>query len=140
MISPRFARCALALAAAATLGGAPAAFAQPYDRDQAYSQDQADYQARQAQYQHDRDEYERRYGEGSYDRYYRDHPGYAGREDCHDRKANSATAGTLLGGIAGAVIGSNLASGGGRTGGAVIGGVAGAAIGNNVARNSTDCH
>ena len=45
--------------------------------------------------------------------------------------------GALLGGAAGALIGSNLASGGGRTGGALIGAAAGAAVGSNIARSTT---
>lgn len=56
--------------------------------------------------------------------------------NCMRAEANRTTGGALLGGILGAVIGSNLASGGGRTGGAIIGGVAGSAIGANVAKNS----
>lgn len=56
--------------------------------------------------------------------------------NCMREEANRSTGGALLGGILGAVIGSNLASGGGRTGGAIIGGAAGAAIGANVAKNS----
>ena len=40
---------------------------------------------------------------------------------------------------AGAVIGSNLAHGGGREGGAIIGGVAGAAGGSAIARGTVHC-
>jgi hypothetical protein len=58
---------------------------------------------------------------------------------CEDRKSANGTAGTVLGALAGAAIGSNLARGGGRTGGAIIGGVAGAAVGSNVGRNSVNC-
>ena len=47
--------------------------------------------------------------------------------------------GALLGGIAGAVLGSNVARGGGREGGAIIGGVGGAALGADIAKNSTHC-
>jgi len=42
----------------------------------------------------------------------------------------------LIGGVLGAVIGSNLARGGGRTGGAIIGGTLGAVAGNALARDS----
>jgi hypothetical protein len=48
---------------------------------------------------------------------------------CQRDKTNRQIAGGLLGAIGGAVIGSNLAHGGGRDGGAVIGGIAGAAGG-----------
>src|ERR1700712_3640170 len=67
--------------------------------------------------------------------------------NCMRAEANRTTGGALLGGILGAVIGSNLASGGGRTrgrrsrgrgrpGGAVLGGGAGSAVGANVAKTS----
>ena len=59
--------------------------------------------------------------------------GYARDSGCR----SDGTAGTVIGGIAGAVLGSNLAAHhGGRAGGAAIGGVAGALLGNSVARNS----
>lgn len=56
---------------------------------------------------------------------------------CTDRIHDNGVAGALLGGAAGAVLGSNLASHGGRTGGALLGGVAGAAVGSNIARSTT---
>ena len=66
-----------------------------------------------------------------------DYRGYGYRDDCQEKVHNSGTTGALLGGIAGALIGSNLASHhGGRSGGAVLGGLAGAAVGNNIARSS----
>ena len=59
--------------------------------------------------------------------------GYARDSSCR----GDGTAGTVVGGIAGALLGSNLAAHhGGRAGGAAIGGVAGALIGNSVARKS----
>jgi len=65
------------------------------------------------------------------DRYYRD----ACREERRDRRA----AGTVLGGIAGAVIGSNVDDDGNRAEGTVIGAVAGAAIGNQIGAKSVKC-
>ncbi len=56
--------------------------------------------------------------------------------NCLRAEANRETGGAIVGGILGAVIGSNLARGGGRTGGAIIGGVGGAALGASVAKNS----
>lgn len=139
----------LALGAVAVLmAAAPAvsASAQSYsERDAEYQAQQSDYQARQAQYERDRRDYDRRYGEGAYDRYYATHSGgyeRSAREDreaCHDEKKGNEVGGALLGGIAGAVIGSNVARGGGREGGAIIGGVGGAALGANIAKNSTHC-
>jgi hypothetical protein len=116
-----------------------------YDRDAAYQAQLSDYQARQAQYQRDRADYDRRYGDGAYDHYYSARSGdyertsRDDREACHDEKKGNAIGGALLGGIAGAVIGSNVARGGGRQGGAIIGGVGGAALGANIAKNSTHC-
>lgn len=64
--------------------------------------------------------------------------GYEGRDACGEKIHKSGTTGALLGGLAGALIGANLASHhGGRAGGAVLGGLAGAALGNNIARSST---
>jgi hypothetical protein len=48
----------------------------------------------------------------------------------HDKKV----AGTIVGGVLGALAGSAIGRGGGRVGGTIIGGVAGAAVGNNLAR------
>ncbi len=58
------------------------------------------------------------------------------QENCRRAEANRTTGGAIIGGILGAVIGSNLASGGGRTGGAILGGVGGAALGASVAHNA----
>jgi hypothetical protein len=58
--------------------------------------------------------------------------GYA--SDC---RRSDGTAGTVIGGIAGALLGSSLAPHhGNRAGGAAIGGVAGALIGNSIGRSS----
>ncbi|MDB5447231.1 MAG: glycine zipper protein [Phenylobacterium sp.] len=68
-----------------------------------------------------------------------DYPGYGyGRADaCQSKQHNNGTTGAVLGGIAGALIGSNLASHhGGRTGGMALGAVAGAVLGNNLGRSS----
>ena len=61
-----------------------------------------------------------------------------GRADaCQAKQHDSGTTGAVLGGIAGALIGSNLASHhGGRTGGMALGAVAGAVLGNNIGRSS----
>ncbi len=121
----------LALGAAALLmAAAPAtlAFAQSYDQDQ----------YRQAQYEEQRRSYDAQYGPGSYDRYQADQAAQA-RHECHEDKKSNEVGGAILGGLAGAVIGSNVARGGGREGGAIIGGVGGAALGSDIAKNSTHC-
>jgi uncharacterized protein YcfJ len=124
--SVAFGACALLMAAAP----AATAFAQPYQNQDQY---------RQAQYEEQRRAYDAQYGPGAYDRYYADQNDRDAREACHDEKKGNAVGGALLGGIAGAVIGSNVARGGGREGGAIIGGVGGAALGSNIAKNSTHC-
>ena len=58
---------------------------------------------------------------------------------CAEAKSNNQLAGGILGALAGAAIGSNVAKGGGRTGGAIIGGVAGAAVGSSIAKGETKC-
>jgi hypothetical protein len=53
---------------------------------------------------------------------------------------SDGTAGAVIGGIAGALLGSNLASHhGGRAGGAALGGVAGALIGGSIAKGNDNC-
>jgi hypothetical protein len=60
-------------------------------------------------------------------------------DPCRRDKTNREIAGGVLGAIGGAVIGSNLAHGGGRDGGAVIGGVVGAAGGAAVGGATAAC-
>lgn len=60
------------------------------------------------------------------------------QETCEQRSANR-TAGTLIGGVAGALIGSAVAGHHEKGTGAVIGGVAGALAGNQLARGPRDC-
>jgi hypothetical protein len=64
---------------------------------------------------------------------------YDGRYDdgCSSRVHDNGAAGAVIGGLAGALIGSNVAHHGGRTGGAVIGAAAGALVGSSIARSST---
>src|SRR5512138_1083750 len=53
---------------------------------------------------------------------------------------SDGTAGAIIGGIAGALLGSSVAPHhGNRAGGAAIGGVAGALLGNSIARSSSNC-
>jgi len=118
-------------AAALLIAAAPAAFAQPAGPPD-------DGQHRPAQYDEQRRAYDAQYGDGAYDRYYADQNARA-REACHDQKKGNEVGGALVGGIAGAVLGSNIARGGGREGGAIIGGVGGAALGSDIAKNSTHC-
>lgn len=111
-----------------------------------------DYELRLAEWNRARAIYDRRYGYGSYARMYprpvwdqnywtRYEPppyaGYYGRPasatnvPCN-RDNNSTVAGGLIGALAGAVLGSQIAGRGDRTEGAVLGGVAGAVVGGAV--------
>src|SRR5690242_3868885 len=60
--------------------------------------------------------------------------GYSSGYDC--RGSGGAAAGTVVGALAGAAIGSNLAHRGDRTGGALIGAFAGGLLGNSIGRTS----
>src|SRR4030095_14213831 len=62
--------------------------------------------------------------------------GYGAYEACHDKKSDNGTTGAVIGGLAGAVLGSQVAGRGDRTEGAVIGGLAGVLLGNVVGRDS----
>ena len=130
---------ALALAACVTVAAPAAALAQPYESgrsdDNRYESPQAQYD----RYDRARRDYNSQYGDGAYERYYPDPRAQQARAACHDEKKDNEVGGALLGGIAGAVLGSNVARGGGREGGAIIGGVGGAALGANIAGNSTHC-
>lgn len=102
------AKITLALCAALTAAAATApAMAQPYRYD----------------------EYSRYDDRG--DNYYRYHQDW-----CRKQKKKGQTNGAIIGGIAGAVLGSQVAGNGARTEGSLVGAAAGAAIGSNVGRQS----
>ena len=58
---------------------------------------------------------------------------------CAERQHDQRVAGTVIGGVAGALLGNAVSSHGGKPGGTIIGAVAGAAIGNQVTKGSADC-
>lgn len=60
-------------------------------------------------------------------------------DPCRAQKRESGTAGAVIGGIAGAVVGSQVAGRGARTEGAVIGGVGGAVVGHQIGKHSVKC-
>jgi len=116
-----------------------------------YREARRDYDRRLAEWERARVIYDRRYGYGSYARVYTrpvwdqtywssysppPYAGYYGRNTsatgvtCNSN--NSTVGGGVLGALAGAVLGSQLASRGARTEGAVLGGVAGAVIGGSI--------
>jgi uncharacterized protein YcfJ len=63
----------------------------------------------------------------------------AAQNACEQRKHNNRVAGTIIGGVAGAILGSQVSGHGARTEGSVIGGVGGAVVGNQLARSKEDC-
>jgi hypothetical protein len=122
-----------------------------------YADARADYDRRLAEWQRAQRIYDRRYGYGSYARLYArpvwdqtywssnsppPYAGYYGRNSsatsvaCTDSSSNNTVAGGVLGALAGAVLGSQVASHGARTEGAVLGGVAGAVIGGSIGNAS----
>jgi hypothetical protein len=116
-----------------------------------YQAARADYERRKARWERARARYDARYGYGAYVRVYGPAPvwdeerwarfespaagyygrpaaAYAGPVTCRNDHSG-ATAGGILGALAGAALGSNIAAHGVRTEGAVLGGVVGAGIG-----------
>lgn len=61
------------------------------------------------------------------------------QDRCEQQRDERSAAGAIIGGIAGAVVGSNVADRKNRTEGAVLGGVVGAVAGTAIARSSADC-
>jgi hypothetical protein len=58
---------------------------------------------------------------------------------CEQHQANNRAAGTVIGAIAGGLLGNAVSHGGGKTGGTVIGAVGGAVVGNQLARSNNAC-
>ena len=121
-------------------------------RKDTYSVQRDRYADDRAAYERQRAEYDARYGSGAWDkRYgygYREGYSYSRGDDnyrayrdspCERRQSSSAVTGGLIGALAGAAIGSNLAERGSRGEGAVLGAVAGGAIGASVGHNSAGC-
>jgi len=116
-----------------------------YADDRGYDDDRA-YDERRG---YDDRSYDDRYDRGGYERYdrYDDYrtrrwSRYDGRgyhPSCRQQRRDRAGAGAVIGGIAGAVIGSNMADRNVRGEGAAIGAVAGALVGSQVGRATADC-
>ncbi|WP_299171513.1 glycine zipper 2TM domain-containing protein [uncultured Brevundimonas sp.] len=83
--------------------------------------------------------YSQNYGTGSYAPGYDYNRGYQQPYDpCARERQGRTGAGAVIGGGAGAVIGSQLAARGRRTEGSILGGVLGAVVGSQVGRSSSD--
>jgi hypothetical protein len=76
-----------------------------------------------------------------YPHYYHHHHHYRHyeRARCEEDRRHAANTGTLVGGVAGALAGNALASGGGKLGGTLIGGGVGAVAGHQIASNGHHC-
>ncbi len=81
--------------------------------------------------------YSQNYGTGAYAPAY-DYGRSQTYDPCARERQGRTGAGALIGGGAGAVIGSQLAARGRRTEGSILGGVVGAVIGSQVGRSSSD--
>lgn len=73
-----------------------------------------------------------------YDRDYADRYSAWAAQNCVNQRNNNAAAGAIIGGVLGAVAGSNLAGRHDRTGGAIVGGAVGATAGASIGANSTN--
>lgn len=82
--------------------------------------------------------YSQNYGTGAYGRPYDYSYGRPTYQYCDSERQGRTGAGALIGGGAGAVVGSQLAARGRRTEGSILGGVVGALIGSQVGRSSSN--
>jgi hypothetical protein len=111
-----------------------------------------EYERRLAQYERDRATYDRRNGYGAYERRYGPPPvwsatdygrdaSYSGTyaDPCRSQRTGNSVAGGLIGAIAGAALGSNVAARNARTEGAVLGALVGGAAGAAIGRSSAKC-
>lgn len=85
------------------------------------------------------------YNNGPYSRYYNQQgyysgPTWRGNDGRYYCRRSDGTTGTLIGGAAGALIGSQVAGRGDRTIGAILGGAVGALIGREVDRGNNRCN
>jgi uncharacterized protein YcfJ len=64
---------------------------------------------------------------------------YYSDPNCQQQRQNRMVAGALIGGVAGAVLGNNVAARNAQTEGTVLGGVAGAAAGAAIGRATANC-
>ena len=118
-------------------------------RRDAYSEQSQDYSADRWAYQRERDDYDAKYGVGAWEARYG--YSYQRRNDesdyyrayryspCERRAGGDAVAGGVIGALAGAAIGSNVAGHGARSEGAVLGAFAGGAVGASLAASAGSC-
>ena len=66
-------------------------------------------------------------------------PSLAFAQETCEQRAQNRVAGTVIGGVAGALLGSAVSNHSEKTTGAVVGGIAGAVVGNQLAKGPADC-
>ena len=66
-------------------------------------------------------------------------PSFAFAQETCEQRAQNRVAGTVVGGVAGALLGSAVAGRNDKAAGAVVGGIAGAVVGNQLAKGPADC-
>lgn len=111
-----------------------------------------EFERRLAQYERDRRTYDRENGYGAYERRYGPPPvwsatdygrdaAYTGayNDPCRSRRTGNSVAGGLIGALAGAAIGSNVAARNARTEGAVLGALVGGVAGTAIGRSTAKC-
>jgi len=117
-------------------------------RRDTYAVQRDEYSANREAYERERADYDARYGSGAWDRRYGAGYSYRRHEDEYyrpyvaspcERRSGNAAAGGVIGALAGAAIGSNIAGRGDRTAGAVLGAVAGGAVGASIGANTAHC-
>ena len=84
---------------------------------------------------------EQHYRRGNYQARYlgRDEQVWRGRDNRYYCRRSDGTAGLIIGGLGGGVLGNALAPGGSKTLGTILGGGLGAVLGNSVDRNRVQC-
>ena len=116
-------------------------------RRDTYSVQKDRYAQERGDYERQREDYDARYGAGAWERryggydYHRDSDAYGryASSPCERGRNSSAATGGVIGALAGAAIGSNIAGRGDRTAGAVLGAVAGGAAGAAIGGSTAQC-
>lgn len=103
-----------------------------YDRDSRY--ERGDRYDRDSRYDRRDRRHARRYARYYNQRGYYSGPTWRGRDGRHYCHRSDGSAGLLIGGVAGALVGRSVDTRGDRTGGTILGAVAGALLGNEIDR------
>jgi len=115
-------------------------------QQQQYQSNRETYLIQQDRYRQDRDaylrardDYDAKYGSGAYDRYRTDWYRPYADSPCERGGRGAQATGGVIGALAGAAIGSNIAARNARTEGAVLGALVGGALGAGIGRSTAHC-